>query len=229
MEKTLAFEITPLLKEKVKEELIATHSEDAHQAIMNVAYDLYKKHLAEMNKKLEIQGQYPKRWLYSDLCEYTKENLGSLAEFAVLIGKYNQQVENGGHYQYWDNGYGSSTNDIYRDLYLHMDLLDYFKAFKDEISFMYKDEELSEINKTVNEVMTIMQELPETIYWTTKIEYTGFDCNGEPSPYDPEEDSNELSEDSRRRLEYLDNSYYKINSKLMDILNLYFYNYLNQE
>ena len=220
MEKTLAFEITPLLKEKVKEELIATHSEDAHQAIMNVAYDLYKKHLA---------GVQNKSWTYSGLCQFTREQLGDLAEFAVLMGKYNQQVENGGHCQYWYNGYGSSTNDIYRDLYLHMDLLDYFKAFKDEISFMYKDEELSEINKTISSAMTIMQELPETIFWTTRIEYTGFDYNGEPSPYDPEEDFNELSEDSRRRLEYLDNSYYEINSKLMDILNLYFYNYLNQK
>ena len=219
MEKTLAFEITPLLKEKVKEELIATHSEDAHQAIMNVAYDLYKKHLAEIQNK---------SWTYSGLCQFTREQLGDLAEFAVLTGKYNQQVENGGHSQYWYNEYGSIEGQ-YKDLYLHMNLIDYFTIFKDELSSLFKGDQIAEIDKTVNEALSIMEQLPESIYWVTKTEYAGFDSQGELSDYDPEESYNELCEDSIRRLDYLDSQYYKINKALMDILNLYFYNYLNQE
>lgn len=218
MEKTLAFEITPLLKEKVKEELIATHSEDAHQAIMNVAYDLYKKHLAEAQNK---------SWTYSGLCQFTREQLGSLAEFAVLVGKYNQQVENGGHSQYWYNDYGSIDNH-YKDLYLHMDLIDYFIAFKEELSSFYNKEQIVEIDKTVSKTLSIMKQLPESIYWVTRIDYAGFDSQGEFSYYDPEEGYNELCEDSIRRLDYLDSQYYEINKSLMDILNLYFYNYLNQ-
>lgn len=86
------------------------------QSILNVAYDIYNQ-----------------KWNYSDMinnidnvCDYEPE----LFKFAVLIGKYNQQVGNGGHTQYYDNGYASYSKDSWSskgDIDLHNDMVNYFE------------------------------------------------------------------------------------------------------
>ena len=60
---------------------------DYHQALLDICYDHWKTE---------------KGWRYEDMLKFAKLTYGELIEFIVLIGKYNQQVTNGGHYQYLD-------------------------------------------------------------------------------------------------------------------------------
>ena len=45
-------------------------------------------------------------WSYGDMLDNAREKYGELFFAMILAGKYNQQVCNGGHVQYFDNGYG---------------------------------------------------------------------------------------------------------------------------
>lgn len=67
-------------------------AQDYHQAILNLGYN---------------EWQNDKDWNYVDMLNYMKHTYGDLAMWAVLIGKANQQICNGGFIQYFDNGYAS--------------------------------------------------------------------------------------------------------------------------
>jgi len=85
---TVAFE-----REKIR--LSLEHDEDGlHQALLNIAYHEWQKH---------------RSWHMEDMITYARE-YGEIVELAVLVGKYNQQVTNGGHSQYFYNGYGGCDN-----------------------------------------------------------------------------------------------------------------------
>ena len=64
--------------------------EGVHQAILDVGYE---------------QWHNQTRWRDADMVNWMGEQFGEVAKLAVLIGKYNQQVTNGGHFQLFDNGY----------------------------------------------------------------------------------------------------------------------------
>jgi hypothetical protein len=67
---------------------------------------------------------------YNDILNWFETTYGSLAKFAVLIGKYNQQVCNGGHIQYFDNGYADGKGGFMSDhdpsIPLHKELIKFF-------------------------------------------------------------------------------------------------------
>ena len=65
-----------------------------HQVILNIMYEHWQKNAGS----------------YKDTLEWYKNEYGELAQFAVLIGKYNQQVTNGGQIQYYDNGYADGES-----------------------------------------------------------------------------------------------------------------------
>ncbi len=65
-----------------------------HQALLNIVYSEWQK--PENNA-----------WSYAEVIKFAIKEYGELVAFAVLIGKYNQQIGNGGHSQYYDNGYAS--------------------------------------------------------------------------------------------------------------------------
>ena len=69
---------------------------DYWQGILDVGYDEWQKH---------------EDWEYGDMLDYVEEKHGSLARLAILLGKYNQEVYNGGHAQYYANGYASEGED----------------------------------------------------------------------------------------------------------------------
>lgn len=73
---------------------------DTHQAILNIGYNEWQKH---------------DTWQYGDMVKWMKDTYGELAALAVLIGKYNQQVCNGGHSQYVFNGYADGTGGCFND------------------------------------------------------------------------------------------------------------------
>jgi len=90
---------------------------DVHQAIINIMYDEWQDH---------------KDWGYDKALNWFGEEYGMLPEFCVFLGSYNGQVGNGGHAQYFGNGYASSESKggfgDYRDLTKH-----------EEFTYLFKD------------------------------------------------------------------------------------------
>ena len=93
--------------------------EGIHQDLLSIAY---------------ADWQAAHDWSYADMLKNAAKKYGELVEFAILIGKYNQQVCNGGHFQYWDNGYASANTGgclaNHSDTILHERLIDLFKTYK---------------------------------------------------------------------------------------------------
>ena len=221
--KDAVFTIEPDFKKKVLS--IYTNNDDLLETIIDLAYTLYNEYRENINQQLEVAGKPCIRFTYYGLCEYAKYQFGSLVEFAILIGKYNQQVENGGHYQYWNNGYGS-INNPHQDLYNHINLVNYFNKFKNDVTSLYSGDKLESINSTLNKVLWVLEHLSESIKWTIQTQYGGFDSMGCLSEKSLTDCYQELTDWSTKKLEYLDNWYYEIGQPLRDILNLYFNNYL---
>jgi hypothetical protein len=78
---------------------------DVHQAIVDIAHDEWKNN----------------DWYYEDICNWLRTNFGELAELAMYFAKYNYQVGNGGHSQYFGNGYASSSTRGYSSDYDNID------------------------------------------------------------------------------------------------------------
>jgi hypothetical protein len=66
----------------------ATKTVSFHETLMNRAYDKYKGHNDWDNE------------MFLDHCDPAER-------FAVVLGNFNYQVENGGFIQWWDNRYGT--------------------------------------------------------------------------------------------------------------------------
>ena len=60
-----------------------------HQAVLDVGYSKWQEQTL---------------WDYRAMLEYTEKTYGVAAKLFILLGKYNQQVNNGGHSQYHANG-----------------------------------------------------------------------------------------------------------------------------
>lgn len=84
---------------------------DVHQAIVDIAHDEWKNN---------------KDWNYEDVCNWLRTNFGELAELAMYFAKYNYQVGNGGHSQYFGNGYASSNTNGYGGNYTDIDIHERF-------------------------------------------------------------------------------------------------------
>lgn len=69
-----------------------------HQALLDIAYDEWQRH---------------EDWKLEDMIQDASEKYGEVMELALLLGKYNQQVTNGGHKQYLDNGYSGTHKPSY--------------------------------------------------------------------------------------------------------------------
>jgi len=87
---------------------------DVWQAILNIGY---------------AKWQSSESLAYDDMTSWMRIEFGVLAEFCILAGKYNQQVCNGGHEQYFDNGYASCGEDRYpyEECELHLRLIRHAK------------------------------------------------------------------------------------------------------
>ena len=82
------------------------------------------------NKKSDVNS-------LNDMMEFTKEKYGELVEFAILLGNYIGQVNNGGHYQYYDNGYAGSGGGSFGshgdDMENHNRLIELYIELKDDL------------------------------------------------------------------------------------------------
>jgi len=112
------------------------NSDGVHQAILNVAF---------------ADWQAENDWSLEDMVSNAGTKYGKLARFAVQVGKYNQQVTNGGHEQYYDNGYASNGGGCFsghEGFALHEQMIRDFEKF--EIASKTTDGE---------EVLAIMKEM----------------------------------------------------------------------
>ncbi len=78
-----------IVKDKLDYDRIMKYG-DAHQELMDLIYEEWRKRLGTS---------------YGEMISWTEEKYGELVAFAVLIGKCNYQVCNGGWIQYLYNGY----------------------------------------------------------------------------------------------------------------------------
>jgi hypothetical protein len=106
-------------QEFIKKLLLKDHAfsqGDVHQAIMNIIHD---------------QWENNRNYSYIDILHWVSTEFGKLFEFTMMLGKYNYQVENGGHSQYYYNGYASNKNGR-RGYYDNIDLHEHFvELFED--------------------------------------------------------------------------------------------------
>jgi len=85
---------------------------DVHQGLVNIFYNNWKND-------------------YDSTLEWVDETYGKLALFCMYLGSYNGQVCNGGHSQYFGNGYASlesrGFSGNYTDIDKHDNFVDLFK------------------------------------------------------------------------------------------------------
>ena len=92
----------------------------------------------------QVIWQYSDTMTYSEFVDETNKKYGPLAKLAVLLAKYNYQVCNGGHAQYWDNGYASRTTSGFMQDHEEMELHEELIALvKEHLDIELKDELLS--------------------------------------------------------------------------------------
>lgn len=95
--------------------------EDWHQCIMNLGYNEWNR--CEENKK----------WSHVDMLEWVEKTYGAFARLMIQLGNYNYQVCNGGHRQYYDNGYASNGGGCFTDHEESTDLHDWMLEKYEEI------------------------------------------------------------------------------------------------
>jgi hypothetical protein len=103
------------LKKEVLKRTDDLHNEGYHQTIMDIMYEHWQDNIS-LN--------------YFDALQWFETKYGELAKFALLVGKYNQQVCNGGHIQYFHNGYTDGKGGCFishdEDIPLHKELIKLF-------------------------------------------------------------------------------------------------------
>lgn len=109
---------------------------DIHQGIIDLIHD-------EWNSKIKGAS-------YDQILDWTSEEFGQLPLFAMYLAKYNYQVGNGGHAQYFDNGYASSQSGGYGSKYSNID------KHKDFID-IFKDLEMDEILPSGKKALNIIE------------------------------------------------------------------------
>lgn len=78
-----------------------------------------------------VEWKNRNNWNYEDAVNWLQENFGNLPAFTMYLNSYNGQVCNGGHHQYFDNGYASANSRgfgaVYHDIDAHDNFVELFK------------------------------------------------------------------------------------------------------
>lgn len=160
---------------------------DVHQAILNLGYN-------------EWQREENKKWKYDDMTSFVRFQYGDVAEMMVLLGKWNQQVTNGGAMQYHENNYSGRGGGCFGKKstacgshHRMMELMQEYQLDKTLIG--------GQVYRIMEEFLTLVPKLDA-------------DCD-----YDSNEDGDHdvLMEE----LHQLDTEYYSIDDEWMKFLNNY--------
>ncbi len=85
---------TPRLIKALRSVLQNPEHDELFQEVLNIGYT-------------EWQRPEHEDWSFADMIDWMTENYGEEAALIVMLGKFNQQVCNGGIFQWLDNGYAS--------------------------------------------------------------------------------------------------------------------------
>lgn len=163
---------------------------DIHQSILNVAHQYWQEECVTYEETLNYMQSH---YFGSDLF--------------VMLAKYNYQTENGGHYQYYDNGFASSEKNQnpfhgeYDNINIHERMLD-----------VIKNHELSQTD-IGRQVIEIMNKFSSAFGIVDKSSYWHDADNGNDDGYITQE-----CDDTWRSL---DDKYYKINEAWMAAIEQY--------
>ena len=187
-------EVTDNLKQEVLSRKDEIAKDGYHQTILNIMYKHWQKDDVNMS--------------YTEILEWFKNEYGELGTFAVQIGKYNQQVCNGGHFQYYHNGYTGDIDEYSSDIPLHKQLV-----------VLMSKSELK--NETSLQLLKLLDELYIEVDTEQYLEEELTDEFGD-IVIDEYENTNYMEIINSQMLNNFDNEYYKINDKFMEILEQYF-------
>lgn len=157
------------------------------------------------------EWQKNKDWNYDKVLEWTSKNLGNIPLIAMYLAKYNYQVGNGGHMQYYDNGYASSTSNGFSSKYKDTEKHEKFIKLFEEL-------ELDKILPSGKKALYIMSQFDSDL----------LSGGGDDSSYNrsynygyDDEDDEEEEEMDYSGLESLDEQWYEINDDVMEEFEKY--------
>ena len=212
--------MTVTASNKLKSEVFNQGTPDEQwQSILDIGYE-----------KWQARDEVSEKWSYNDMVDWVGENFGEFAKMAILLGKYNQQVTNGGHVQYFDNGYapydGEGCFNRYDNIGLHENMVELMKKFGLDTK--------TELSSKVFDIASRMElEIDDEPY----IEDTCYECygSGEVEEYNDDcseyeyvscpncggsgldeisnENYDEPSDYCKNKWDDLDNEYYEISDK----------------
>lgn len=220
---------------KIKPFLVKTESfqkGDIHQAILDIAYDDWQQ-----KEKMGI------RWGYQNMIEAVDKEFGEEFGMLILLGKYNQQVCNGGHIQYFDNGYASNGGGCMQkhgaDIQLHNVLRDRAPEY------------IPHTVKHIGTVLVIMNKFEVEIDEERMVDETCDECNGSGMVYVTDEETEIEDTDTcsccggtgsvevdnqdygcvtnNDILSELDTKYYEVESEFMESLNQFMLDDFNSQ
>lgn len=144
---------------------------DLHQSILDLGYCWWQ------NKNVDS---------YYSMVDRMSKKFGDEFGLLILLGKYNQQVENGGHVQYFDNGYASVNSSGYgshTDIELHEEMIELLE--NSELSNNNLGRKVLDIMKIFSENLQYIDNLRcEECNASGEIEGDCYNCNGNGQIYD---------------------------------------------
>ena len=214
-----------------------------HQCLLNVVYNDWQT----VDRAAQILSRPELSWGYDDALNNAVKKYGPITKLATLIGKYNQQVGNGGHFQYFDNGYaneggGCMSNHDPDELILHQDMIDSMEECKD----------LFDCCPQYHPVLEIMKRFQPEVDTEAYDECECYNCNGSGTVSREDEEDEDAGEwedqcddcdgtgyeqcENENRgmllnqscLDQLDKEYYQVMEGWMNCLNEIFGKVLNQ-
>lgn len=170
-----------------------------HQSILNIMYNSWVVDHESFS--------------YEEMIHNFRSNYGDLAAFAVLVGKYNQQVCNGGHYQYFMNGYaGKDKNQC---ISLHRDLINLSP------SELLDEPDLFQ-NTIIQKVYTILKKFRVVLDTDRYVIEEYWDESSGEYIEDEVENPNFGEVENYHELNALDTEYYEVFDQFMIILENFF-------
>lgn len=189
---------------------------DWHQTLLNIFYNWWQNN----NDKS-----------YSDFARYISKEYGFIFTGLLLAGKYNQQVGNGGHTQYYQNGYADGIGGYNRihdfDHPLHQVLI----IWMEEIEKIINSQQTFNTNyleafKSTKECILGFLKLPINTY--EMVEDTEYD-EDEDRYIDVEYENDEFGDLDRIESRKLDTKYFENSEIFMELLEFIATDLINQE
>ena len=180
---------------------------DVHQTLLNITYKWWQEQPNDKNTN------------YRDMIEYATDEYGFIVAGLILAGKYNQQVCNGGHYQYYDNAFADGIGGCMQEHDvthpMHNLMILWMEKLQPRIGDILKNEKYK---TAFDEVLSCMRDFMntgiDTEETTVEYEYDEEEDEDVKVEYD-NEDYNKIDLHDCRKL---DERYYQYSARFMEIL-----------